>query len=84
MYRRSARIAFDFRYWHKCEVPTGSGKCLLAGVDRTYRGHHETNASEPEAEIADCSAGSPRLAGEDDGGMGGKTGEPVLCPPCCK
>jgi hypothetical protein len=23
-------------------------KCLLFGVDRTYRGHHETDASDPK------------------------------------
>jgi hypothetical protein len=28
-------------------------KCLLFGVDRTYRGHHETDAFEPTADMAE-------------------------------
>jgi hypothetical protein len=26
-------------------------KCLLFGVDRTYRGHHETDAFDPQADM---------------------------------
>ena len=36
------------RCWHKCEVPTGSGNVCCWGVDRTYRGHHETDAIDPK------------------------------------
>jgi hypothetical protein len=32
----------DVGNWPKCEVPTDP-EMLLLGVDRTYRGHHETN-----------------------------------------
>src|SRR5271156_4459099 len=28
-------------------------KCLLFGVDRTYRGHHETDANDPKADIVE-------------------------------
>jgi hypothetical protein len=28
-------------------------KCLLFGVDRTYRGHHETDANDPKRRMAD-------------------------------
>jgi hypothetical protein len=34
--------------WHKCEVPTGSGDVCCWGVDRTCRGHHETDAFDPQ------------------------------------
>src|SRR5712664_3517903 len=38
----------NVRSWHKCEVPTGSAKCLLFGVDRTYRRLHESDAFDPK------------------------------------
>ncbi len=35
-------------YWHSYEVPTVSGDVCCWGVDRTYRGHHETDAFDPK------------------------------------
>ena len=44
-----AKLSFsEVRFWPKCEVPTGVRKRLLLGVDRTYGGHHEIDASDPK------------------------------------
>ena len=37
----------DVRSWHKCECRLVR-KCLLFGVDRTYRGHREPDAFDPK------------------------------------
>ena len=48
MKRTSHRYSCDFRCWHFCEVPTGSGNVW---VDRTYRRHHETDEFDPKADV---------------------------------
>jgi hypothetical protein len=52
---RSSRIGQptyqDVGIWHKCEVPSGSGNVCYLRVDRTYGGHHETDAIEPVADM---------------------------------
>jgi hypothetical protein len=38
--------------WPKCDVPTGSKKCRLFGVDRTYRRHVLNDANDPEPTVS--------------------------------
>src|SRR5450631_2488426 len=38
-------------------------KCLLFGVDRTYRGHHETDALDPIADISNAWNGADNAYG---------------------
>jgi len=42
----------------------GVRKCLLFGIDRTYHRHHETDAFDPEADMAIISSSPIMLRAE--------------------
>ncbi len=44
-------IGGDVRFWAQMRSADRARKCLLFGVDRTYRGYHETDAIDPTADI---------------------------------
>jgi hypothetical protein len=60
-------------------------KCLLFGVDRTYRGHHETDASDPNRTSRTAYSITSPVRGEEwlDGihGRGHHSGRPASRKP---